>query len=41
VGYVLSKRVKLPFRAVSAGQGVFHVDLTAAEHDTIRSAGIL
>lgn len=41
VGYVLPKRVKLPFRAVSAGQGVFHVDLTSAERDLIRSASIL
>lgn len=41
VGYVLSKRVKLPFRAVSGGQGVFHVDLTAEEERLIREAGIL
>ncbi len=41
VGYVLAKRVKLPFRAVSAGQGVFHVDLTSAEREAIVAAGIL
>lgn len=41
VGYVLSKRVKLPFRAVSGGQGVFHVDLTAEEERLIREAEIL
>ena len=41
VGYVLSKRAKLPFRAVSAGQGVFHVDLTSAEREAIVASGIL
>ncbi len=41
VGYVLSKRVKLPFREVSAGQGVFRVDLTDEELGLIRDAGIL
>ena len=41
VGYVLAKRVKLPFRAVSAGQGVFHVDLTQQELGLIRGAGIV
>lgn len=41
VGYVLAKRVKLPFRAVSGGQGVFHVDLTAEEQQLIQGAGIL
>lgn len=41
VGYVLSKRVKLPFRAISGGQSVFHVDLTAEEQQLIQGAGIL
>jgi len=41
IGYVLSKRTKIPFRPVSGGQGVFHVDLTRDEEDIIRGAGIL
>lgn len=40
-GYVLSKRVKLPFRMMRAGQGIFHVDLTQEEERLIREAGIL
>lgn len=41
VGYVLSKRVALPLREVSGGQGVFHVDLTSEEEALVRRAGIL
>lgn len=40
-GYVLTRRVKLPLRQMPAGQGIFHVDLTAREEQLIREAGIL
>ena len=40
VGYVLNKRVKLPFRGMAGGQGVFHVDLTREEEQIVRRAGM-
>ncbi len=40
-GFVLGRRVRLPFRAMNGRQRWFNVELTAAEEATLRSAGLV
>lgn len=40
-GFVLGKRVRLPFRAYPGRQRWFNVELTAAEEATLRAAGLV
>lgn len=40
-GFVLGRRVRLPFRAYSGRQRWFNVELTLAEEATLRAAGLV
>lgn len=40
-GFVLGRRVRLPFRAYSGRQRWFNVEVTAAEEATLRAAGLV